>query len=176
MSAVNIDGYEITHATYANQDNTSVILYTNNRGLVAKGTNWTKWNELLDSGVLISPYSYSTDDLKDHLVHVRQAVEYGGITFNGMTIPSDEKTEGRIGRAYTKAINDPNYTIDNWTTDGGATSFTLTASMIIAIGDALDAHIQKCFSVNVAVTAQIVSGALTTKTQVEAAFAAGMAA
>lgn len=129
--------------------------------------------QVLTNGSFVNP-PISKDALKACLVECRQRAEYGGITINGMNIHSDEKTEGRIGRAYTKAQADPNYIIENWTTDGGITSVTLTAAMIIAIGDALDAHIQKCFSVNVSVTAQIEAGTLTTKEQVEQSFLDGM--
>ncbi len=91
------------------------------------------------------------DTLDQHLQDCCRNKELGGFTIMGITIPSDEKTERRIIGARVKAESDPNYVIQDWTTDGGLTSTTLTAEMIIAISDAFDTHVQKCFSAKVAV-------------------------
>ena len=84
-------------------------------------------------------------DLNIPLNEYRKLIEVGGFDFNGIFIPSDEKTERRIIGATVKAQNDPTYSIDDWTTDGGKTYIVLDAATIIAIGIALDAHIKRCF-------------------------------
>lgn len=107
-------------------------------------------------------------DLIPYLSNYRYQREIGGFLFNGMFIPTDEKTERRIIGARVKAEADPDYVIPDWTTDQGATVHTLDAATIIAISNAFDAHVQKCFSAMVAVRANIAE--YTRRAEIEAAF------
>lgn len=140
---------------------------------------WEGWQRVLDegadtpdfhdvsseieifNGVPMVVYSYAlNNDTRDaafaaHLIDKRWRTETGGFYFNGIFIPTDEKTERRIIGARVKAEADPEYVIPNWSTDGGVTSIVLTAPMIIAISDAMDAHVQKCFSVMVVLRARL---------------------
>tara|TARA_B100000686_G_scaffold353795_1_gene460854 strand:- start:3751 stop:4158 length:408 start_codon:yes stop_codon:yes gene_type:complete len=97
----------------------------------------------------------TTDELELALRTYKTQVEEGGFDFNGIHIPTDEKTERRIFDRRPKAEADPAYTIPDWTTDGGETSVTLTAEMIIAISNAFDSHIQKCFTALTGVRAEL---------------------
>lgn len=106
------------------------------------------------------------------LTEYRKTIEEGGFEFQGIFIPTDDKTERRIIGARVKAEADPNYTITDWTTDGGQTTVTLTAAIIIAISNAFDAHVQKSFSAQVAVRAVLEN--LNSRAEIEAAFDAAM--
>ena len=76
--------------------------------------------------------------------------EYGGFYFDGFFIETDEKSERRVIGAWTKAKADPNYTVDDWKTSQGF--IDLSNAQLIAIGDAFDEHVQKCFSAEKTVT------------------------
>lgn len=110
----------------------------------------------------------NSKQLEKFLPAYRFEREVGGFQVLGLTIPSDEKTERRIIGARVKAEANPSYVIQDWTTDGGLTSTTLTAEMIIAISDAFDAHIQKCFTAMVSVRENISN--YTTAEQIKTAF------
>jgi hypothetical protein len=109
-----------------------------------------------------------TETLIPHLENYRYTKEIGGFLFNGLLIPTDEKTERRIIGARVKAEANPNYVIADWTTDNGVTTYTLDAATIIGISDAFDQHVQKCFSAMVTVRQNI--NQYTTTAEVETAF------
>jgi hypothetical protein len=112
--------------------------------------------------------TYNDERLLNHLANYRYQREIGGFTLNGMFIPTDEKTERRIIGARVKAESNPDYEIADWTTDNGETSTTLNAATIIAISDAFDNHVQKCFSAMTTVRSNI--NDYNTPVEIETAF------
>lgn len=71
--------------------------------------------------------------------------EEGGTTLGEMQIATDRVTQAKVTGAYIKAQNDSNYVISDWKLDAGV-FISLDAATIIAIGDAITAHVQACFT------------------------------
>ena len=92
------------------------------------------------------------DALPKYLAQYRYQIETGGITYNGMTIPTDRDSRNNMMGAYIKAKDNPNYTVD-WKLPSGFVP--LTASEIIAIADAVEAHVKDCFTAEAVVLANI---------------------
>lgn len=100
------------------------------------------------------------DALPAYLAAYREQKITEGITVNGLALGGDDKTMLRVAGARIKADADPTFTT-KW--NG---SVELNASQIIAISEALLAHVDKCFDAYGAVDLTD----LTTPEQVEAAF------
>ena len=82
------------------------------------------------------------DEARAKIAHARWAAETGGITLQGMTIRTDRESQALITGAALKAIQDAEYSC-SWKTDGGFVE--LSAPQILAIADAVRAHVQSCF-------------------------------
>lgn len=76
------------------------------------------------------------------LANLRWRRETGGLTLNGVTVATDEKSQSKLHAARTRAKENANYTV-NWKTVGGFA--TLDATQIIAIADAVGDHVRECF-------------------------------
>jgi hypothetical protein len=96
------------------------------------------------SEMTVGAFTIPPQAITDHIKAYRLKREYGGFTFGGMLIETDEKSERRVIGAWTKAKADSNYTVDDWKTSQGFVN--LSNTQLIMIGDAFDAHVQKCFS------------------------------
>tara|TARA_R110002020_G_scaffold467027_4_gene690215 strand:+ start:29882 stop:30442 length:561 start_codon:yes stop_codon:yes gene_type:complete len=92
------------------------------------------------------------------LANRRWQAETGGIVVAGMSVPTDDKTQSRVTAAYVKAAQDSEFAIPNWKFAPGVWG-ALDAATIIAIGDAITAHVQACFSNEAAISALIVAAA-----------------
>lgn len=113
------------------------------------GTEW-----VLGWTVTDKPIADVKDDLTAAAAAKRYEVEFGGTTFNGSPLPTDAKTQSALTAAYVKAQADPNYTIDSWKSGPGTFS-TLDAPTIIALADAIEAHVQACFTREAAIAGEI---------------------
>lgn len=87
----------------------------------------------------------------------RWQAETGGITLASMPIKTDEDTQRKITGAYVQAAKNPDMTV-RWKMGAGV-FMTLDAETIIAIGDAVTAHIQACFDREAEVSADILAAA-----------------
>lgn len=87
-------------------------------------------------------FSQQKDVTRAEIAHARWAAETGGITLQGMTIRTDRESQGLITGAALKAIQDAEYSC-SWKTDGGFVQ--LSAPQVLAIADAVRAHVQACF-------------------------------
>lgn len=112
-------------------------------------------------------------ELKAHLATLRYDHEVGGVTVSGMDIASDLGSQAKILAVRVAAIVDTNFTT-SWKALNGF--FTLDATAIVAISDAVRDHIAGAFAAEAAVSAQIDAATVTDKAGVEAAFAAALAA
>lgn len=65
-----------------------------------------------------------------------------GITVAGMPIATDDTSQSRIVGAALAVINDPALTIQ-WKTEAGFV--TLDAAQVLAVAQAVRAHVQACF-------------------------------
>lgn len=70
------------------------------------------------------------------------AAETAGIDVNGFTVRTDRESQALITGAALKAMQDSTYSC-RWKGVGGF--IELTAPQILAIADAVRAHVQSCF-------------------------------
>lgn len=86
------------------------------------------------------------------LADIRWQKETGGITLNGLKVATDDRSKLLILGKRTKAAADPSLTFQ-WKTPTGF--ITLTAEQIVAIADAVEAHVQACFDREAALVLEI---------------------
>ena len=72
----------------------------------------------------------------------RWEAETAGIDVNGFTVRTDRESQALITGAALKAMQDSTYSC-RWKTESGFVE--LTAPQILAIADAVRAHVQSCF-------------------------------
>ncbi len=101
----------------------------------------------------------------------RYQVETAGITFSGMTVLTDDRSKLMINGALAAAQRDQNFTT-KWKTQAGFV--TLNAAQIIAVADAVAAHVSSCFEAEATVSGNIAN--YTTSAEVITAFDVAMAA
>jgi len=79
---------------------------------------------------------------KAEIANARWVAETGGVALNGMAIRTDRESQSLITGAALKALQDAEYSF-SWKTDSGFVE--LTAPQILAIADAVRAHVQAQF-------------------------------
>ena len=97
----------------------------------------------------------------------RWRVETGGITVGGVPLSTDDRSKLMITGARIKADNDPDFTTP-WVAADGSVS-TVNAATIIAISDAVLAHVAACFAAYDGIKADIEAGSITTAAEIDAA-------
>lgn len=113
-------------------------------------TRWTLTPDTLDEDGL-----NRQRDLKlAALAAKRWEVETGGIVIGGLSVKTDEDTQRKITGAYVQALRNPDMTV-RWKV-GPASFVTLDAATLLAIGDAVTAHIQQAFDHESELVEQIV--------------------
>ena len=95
--------------------------------------------------------------------------ETGGFEFNGLHIATDDRSKIMIAGAREAAKANPDFTAP-WVTTTGEIAL-LDAAAIIAISDAVGAHVNNVFGIYLQVLPQILDGAITDRSQIDAAFA-----
>jgi len=83
----------------------------------------------------------------------RYEAETRGITVNSVSVATDRDSQSLLTAAALSAFMDSTYTVEWKMTDG--TFATLTAEQIIAIGRAVSAHVETCFSREKTLYAQV---------------------
>ena len=107
-------------------------------------------------------------DLAAYTAQKRWEKEIGGIEVNGLTVATDDRSKMMPSGARVAAMADPGFTTA-WKGSGG--SFVpLDAVAVIAISDAVLAHVSACFVLEAQVKAGIEAGTITTVEQIDAAF------
>lgn len=99
----------------------------------------------------------------------RWQIETGGIEVGGMPIATDDRSKLMIAGARTSADSDPDFET-SW--DAGEMDVDLNAEQIIAISDAVRDHVAAVFAKFKTIRADINAGTLTSKSEVDAAYAA----
>ncbi len=95
--------------------------------------------------------------------------ETGGISFSGVSVATDDRSKLMLSGARIKAQTDPDYETTWFSPDGSET--VLDAALIIAVSDAVLAHVDAVFMAFGQIKAQIGSGTITTTAAIDAAFA-----
>lgn len=113
-------------------------------------------------------------DLKAYIGTVRRVIEEQGVVLpSGVVVKSDVESQGKIAQTIQSIdlglIEEP----VNWKAASGFVA--LTRADLIAVGRVVAQHVQHSFNVEMVVLAQFEAGALTTKAQVDGAFAAALA-
>lgn len=113
---------------------------------------------------VLEPYGLWID-LAAYAADKRWRVETGGIVVAGAPIATDDRSKTMIMGARIKADADPDYTVGWKTADGFV---TLNASQIVAISDAVLAHVDACFEAEAAVLSGIDAGNIATIAEINA--------
>lgn len=118
---------------------------------------------------VLQPYGLWAD-LAAYAADRRWRFEIGGTKVGGMSIATDDRSKAMILGARLRAMADPDYE-ERWKTEGG--QFVLVAApQIIAISDAVAAHVSSAFAIEASLVAAIEAGTVTEWDEVDAAFAA----
>lgn len=96
--------------------------------------------------------------------------ETGGIVVGGVPVATDDRSKQMILGARLAAEADSGFTTP-WVGSDGSIN-TLNAAQVIAISDAVLAHVAGCFATFAAIKADIDTGDITTREEIDAAFAA----
>jgi hypothetical protein len=107
-------------------------LYSWNGTTLARGT---------DSAAALSAAKAAA---KVTLAANRYAAETGGTTFNGVAIRTDEASQAKVSGAFNLAQINPSM-VFQWKTASGAW-VQLSATQITALGNAVGAHVQGCYT------------------------------
>lgn len=121
------------------------------------------------AGGVEQPYLPPAVDLISYAKDASWRKEVGGIAFAGIQIATDDRSKLMITGARVAAMSDP-----NWTTRWDAadeTTHEINAPTMIAISEAVSAHVNNCFAIRATVKAGIADGSITTTAQIDAAFA-----
>ncbi|SCD23648.1 DUF4376 domain-containing protein [Brucella inopinata] len=110
-----------------------------------------------------------TIDLPAYAAQKRWETEVGGIEINGLTVATDDRSKTMISGARVAAQNDPQFSTQWKAADGTFT--TINAAAVIAISDAMLAHVSNCFAIEARVLADIEAGTISTVEEIDAAFA-----
>lgn len=111
-------------------------------------------------------------DLAAYTADKRWRLETGGITVGGAPVRTDRESQAMINGAFALAKDSPSTSILFKTAAGFA---SLNADAIVGIGRAVAAHVQACFAAEADVLYRINAGDISTKEQIDAAFAALLA-
>jgi hypothetical protein len=108
-------------------------------------------------------------NILDYAKRRRWEIETGGITVSGMTIATDDRSKLMIQGGRTAADADPGFTT-KW--DLGDASIELTAEQVIAISNAVLAHVQAVFAKHDTISDAINADEITSTVEIDAAYAA----
>lgn len=107
-------------------------------------------------------------DLSAYAAHARWSKEVGGITISGIPIATDDRSKIMIMGARVAAAAKPDWETVWHGADGG--SYPLNAAAMIAISDAVEAHVNGTFATFAIVKADIEAGQITSVEQIDTAF------
>ena len=108
-------------------------------------------------------------DLVAYARDARWRAEIGGIEWEGVPIATDDSSKIKIAGARLAAQADPGFETTWYGTDGEGV--VVDAPLIIELSDAVLAHVDGTFTTFGQVKAAITAGTITTREEVDAAFA-----
>lgn len=136
---------------------------------------WQVWLEdqtkILGEDLTIKPAPapvVTSDYLLAYAAAKRYALETSGITVDGVSVMTDRQSQSLITGAYNYLQANPDLTVKF---KGSAGFVQLTAAQMVAIANAVGAHVQASFAAEEAVAAGICAGDITQIAEVDAAFA-----
>jgi hypothetical protein len=108
-------------------------------------------------------------DLTAYAADVRWRKEVGGITVADVHVATDDRSKQMIIGARIAAGADPEWSTKWVGADGSIND--IDATTIVAISDAVQVHVNACFTIYASVKSDIDTGAITTTQEIDAAFA-----
>ena len=123
----------------------------------------SEYAAILADGVTIAPYVPPPVDLVAYSTDKRWRVETGGISFNGILVPTDDRAKLLLLGAATNMAPGSSAPL----IVAGVNYGTLTDVQFKAINAAVIAHVQATFSVLASVLAAITAGTITTTQQID---------
>lgn len=126
------------------------------------GGQWTYVYAIEDAPILTPQelYTYNADK--------RWQAETGGFLFNGMTVSTDDRSKTMLIGARIKADSDPQFTT-RWKAPDGS-FITLDATTVIAVSDAVLAHVDACFTKEAAIMLSIDDAIIKNYEQIDTAW------
>jgi hypothetical protein len=109
-------------------------------------------------------------DLVAYAADKRWRVEVGGISVDGVPVATDDRSKVMVIGARVAAQASPDWTTVWHGADGQ--TYPLNAAAMIAISNAVEAHVNATFATFATVKAGIDAGEITTTAAIDAAFAA----
>lgn len=110
--------------------------------------------------------------LAEHLIAYaaqrRYEVEIGGMDFEGTRVATDQNSQTKVLGARIAAVADPSFATPWFGEDGS--SVALDAAALVALSNAMLAHVQGSFVTRETVNTQIAAGTITTLAEIDAAF------
>ena len=128
-------------------------------------SGYRKW---LDGEIVIYDPPPPPVDLYAYAADARWRKEIGGITVNGVPIATDDRSKQMIIGARLAASVNP-----NWSTmwvGSDADIYPVDATAIVTISDAVQSHVNACFTMFADVKADIDNGTVTTVQEIDGAF------
>ena len=116
---------------------------------------------------ILTPYGMWVD-LVGYAADARWRKEVGGITVSGLPVATDDRSKQMLMGARVAANADPAFHTPWVGADGSI--YPLDAPQIIALSNAVLAHVAACFATFAAIKIGIAAGTITTRAQVDAAF------
>jgi hypothetical protein len=132
-----------------------------------------RWDEDLlgprDDAALAAVNLVTPASLVAYAADKRWRKEVGGITLAGIPLATDDRSKIMIMGARLAASDDPDWTTVWHGADGQA--YPLNAASMIAISNAVEAHVNATFAQFADVRAGIAAGTITTTAEIDAALA-----
>ncbi|MFK0163481.1 DUF4376 domain-containing protein [Rhizobium sp. NPDC090279] len=145
----------------------AVLDQLNNKeaALVASVADWPEMPASLLA--IVASWSPEPDpvDLYAYAASKRYAIETGGVELNGMRVMTDRASQSLITGAYNYVEANPDVFVKFKTAAGFV---ELTAAQMMAIANAVGAHVQASFAVEGEVNSLIIAGTITTTTEIDA--------
>lgn len=121
-------------------------------------------------GATFAPPPAPIVDLVAYAASLRWQREIAGILVDGVPIATDDRSKVMITGARVAALSNPAWSTLWYGSDGQI--YPLDAAAMIAISDAVQAHVNSGFATFAVVKAKIDAGEITTVAEVDAAIAA----
>ncbi|MFZ5736864.1 MAG: DUF4376 domain-containing protein [Pseudomonadota bacterium] len=112
---------------------------------------------------------YPAGMLETYAAAKRYEIEVGGVTVAGVPVATDDRSKQMIMGARVAADADSNFTTQWAGTDGNI--YPMAAAQIIAMSNAVLAHVAATFATYASVKAMIDAGTITTIAEIDGAFA-----
>jgi hypothetical protein len=114
-----------------------------------------------------TPDTYTPDQLREYAKEQRWLNETGGITVGSTQVETDDRSKGLVSQQRLAAMNDTASFRTDWQAVDNNT-YPIDGAQMLAIADAVAAHVNACFVQYAEAIAGIEGGALTKLTQVDA--------